>query len=155
YGLPMALVLLRPDLDQWKPGEHNGTFRGNNHAFVTATAAIKHYWQDDRFARDVQAKGRIISDALKGIADKLGATVARPKGRGMMQGLELRDGETASKVSASAFEKGLVIETSGNRGQVVKILVSLTIDEADLREGLAILRESVLEVLEETLSQAS
>ncbi|HUH38171.1 MAG TPA: aspartate aminotransferase family protein, partial [Spongiibacteraceae bacterium] len=155
YGLPMALVLLRPDLDQWKPGEHNGTFRGNNHAFVTATAAIKHYWQDDRFARDVQAKGRIISDALKGIADKLGATVARPKGRSMMQGLELRDGETASKVSASAFEKGLVIETSGNRGQVVKILVSLTIDEADLREGLAILRESVLEVLEETLSQAS
>lgn len=39
YGLPFAMVMLRKELDQWKPGEHNGTFRGKNHAFVTATAA--------------------------------------------------------------------------------------------------------------------
>ncbi|MFC8586505.1 aspartate aminotransferase family protein, partial [Streptomyces sp. NPDC057217] len=38
YGLPMALCLFRPELDLWEPGEHNGTFRGNNPAFVTATA---------------------------------------------------------------------------------------------------------------------
>ena len=38
YGLPFAVVLIKPELDVWKPGEHNGTFRGNNHAFVTATA---------------------------------------------------------------------------------------------------------------------
>ncbi|MGH3851023.1 MAG: aspartate aminotransferase family protein, partial [Pseudonocardiaceae bacterium] len=34
YGLPMALTLIRPELDVWEPGEHNGTFRGNNPAFV-------------------------------------------------------------------------------------------------------------------------
>src|SRR3546814_7776963 len=39
-GLPFALTLFRPELDVWSPGEHNGTFRGNNHAFVTATAAL-------------------------------------------------------------------------------------------------------------------
>ena len=38
FGLPFAIVLLREKLDEWTPGEHNGTFRGNNHAFVTAAA---------------------------------------------------------------------------------------------------------------------
>ena len=33
FGLPLAAVLIRRDLDVWRPGEHNGTFRGNNHAF--------------------------------------------------------------------------------------------------------------------------
>ena len=51
YGLPLALVVLKRELDVWKPGEHNGTFRGNNHAFVTATAAIEHYWSDAGFRR--------------------------------------------------------------------------------------------------------
>ncbi|MEZ5395739.1 MAG: aminotransferase class III-fold pyridoxal phosphate-dependent enzyme [Bryobacterales bacterium] len=41
YGLPFSVVLLKPELDQWKPGEHNGTFRGHNLAFVTAAAAIR------------------------------------------------------------------------------------------------------------------
>jgi diaminobutyrate-2-oxoglutarate transaminase len=36
YGIPFSMVLMKPSLDQWKPGEHNGTFRGNNLAFVTA-----------------------------------------------------------------------------------------------------------------------
>src|SRR3546814_12211072 len=51
-GLPFALTLLRPELDQWSPGEHNGTFRGNNHAFVTATAAPKHFWSARHFQRE-------------------------------------------------------------------------------------------------------
>ncbi|MCV5745750.1 aminotransferase class III-fold pyridoxal phosphate-dependent enzyme, partial [Escherichia coli] len=49
YGLPMAVVLLKPELDQWKPGEHNGTFRGNNHAFITAAKALEIYWSNDDF----------------------------------------------------------------------------------------------------------
>jgi diaminobutyrate-2-oxoglutarate transaminase len=39
---------MRPDLDVWSPGEHNGTFRGHNPAFVTATAALEH-WRSDAF----------------------------------------------------------------------------------------------------------
>ncbi len=40
YGFPMSIVLLKPELDIWAPGEHNGTFRGNQVAFVAARAAI-------------------------------------------------------------------------------------------------------------------
>lgn len=47
YGLPMALTLFRPELDVWEPGEHNGTFRGHNPAFVTGAAALEKFWSDD------------------------------------------------------------------------------------------------------------
>ncbi|MDT0551486.1 aminotransferase class III-fold pyridoxal phosphate-dependent enzyme, partial [Streptomyces lonegramiae] len=68
YGLPMALTLFRRDLDVWAPGEHNGTFRGHNPAFITATAAIETYWADDRFSADTTVKGELIRARLEEIA---------------------------------------------------------------------------------------
>src|SRR5690606_30309222 len=59
-GLPFALTLMRPDLDVWEPGEHNGTFRGNNAAFVTAMAALDEFWTDDALHREVERKGARI-----------------------------------------------------------------------------------------------
>ncbi|MFE1265684.1 aminotransferase class III-fold pyridoxal phosphate-dependent enzyme [Streptomyces albogriseolus] len=44
YGMPMALTLLRPEYDVWKPGEHDGTFRGYNPAFVTAARTLELFW---------------------------------------------------------------------------------------------------------------
>lgn len=155
YGLPMALVLLKPGLDVWEPGEHNGTFRGNNHAFVTAEAALTHYWQDNKFADSVKHKAEILRASLKSISDKFGATQARLKGRGLMQGIECRSGEVAEQISRRAFEKGLVIETAGNRGQVVKCLVPLTISEESLKKGLKALAESFDDVMSEKISQVS
>jgi diaminobutyrate-2-oxoglutarate transaminase len=155
YGLPMAMVLLKPELDVWEPGEHNGTFRGNNHAFVTATAALEAYWRDDSFAESVENKAQILRKALKAISDKFGATQARLKGRGLMQGLECRSGEIATQISRQAFEKNLIIETAGNRGQVVKCLVPLTISEVNLKKGLKLLAESFDEVMRDKVSQAS
>src|SRR3546814_16069124 len=43
-GLPMALVPIKPEYDVGAPGEHNGPFRGNNAAFVPATAPPHHFW---------------------------------------------------------------------------------------------------------------
>lgn len=86
YGLPFAVVLMKPELDQWKPGEHNGTFRGNNLAFVTATAAIKHFWSDDKFAKEVLRKGEYIEKRLQTIVDKYGDGNMTTRGRGMFRG---------------------------------------------------------------------
>ena len=146
YGLPFAIVLLRPDLDVWEPGGHNGTFRGNNHAFITA-AAIRHYWTDDKFAADIVEKSAIVSHRFKKISDRYGVTQMQPKGRGMMQGLACRDGETADEIGRACFERGLVIETCGNRGQVVKVFCPLTIDKAELVRGLDILTDAIADVL--------
>ncbi|MBW2941114.1 diaminobutyrate--2-oxoglutarate transaminase [Zhongshania aquimaris] len=147
YGLPFAIVLLRPDLDVWEPGEHNGTFRGNNHAFITAAAAIRHYWTDEKFAADIVEKSAIVSHRFKKISDRYGVTQMQPKGRGMMQGLACRDGETADEIGRACFERGLVIETCGNRGQVVKVFCPLTIEKAELVRGLDILTDAIADVL--------
>lgn len=156
YGLPLAVVLLKPDSDIWKPGEHNGTFRGNNHAFVTATAAIDEYWSDDSFSKDIQKKADLVTRRFKKIVDTHGETVFRIKGRGLMQGIDCRTEELASKICAEAFDNGLVIETSGNRSQIVKCFAPLTIDEDALNEGLDILEKSVAKVVnKEKMSEAS
>lgn len=147
YGLPMALLLYRPELDLWKPGEHNGTFRGNNHAFVTAAAALEHFWADDRFAESVRAKAALLGQGLRRLSERFGVARLRVKGRGLMQGLECPDGETATHISRAAFARGLIIETSGNRGQVLKCLCPLTITEDELRDGLQRLAASAAEVL--------
>lgn len=146
YGLPFALVLLRKKYDVWKPGQHNGTFRGNNHAFVTATTALREYWRDSSFSEAVQRKALLLSELLDQLVQNFPEIIARRKGRGLMQGLECHDGDLAELVTRRAFGKGLVIETSGADSQVVKCLCPLTISETELRDGLSILASSVREV---------
>jgi len=150
YGLPFAVVLIKPEFDVWEPGEHNGTFRGNNHAFATATAAINHYWRDDEFSRAVKAKGDYVGERFKRMADRYGHTVAQPKGRGMMRGLAFANPAHAQSVTKLAFEKGLVVETAGSKDQVVKCLAPLTTSNEILAEGLDIIEASVAEVLQQT-----
>ncbi|KZZ43860.1 diaminobutyrate--2-oxoglutarate transaminase [Oleiphilus sp. HI0118] len=143
YGLPFAIVLLKPELDQWKPGEHNGTFRGNNLAFVTAKAALEHYWSDRKFELEVQTKGQIISQRLNAIARQYGEGNFYVSGRGMMQGLNCIDGELANKITQECFKQGLIIETSGADGQVIKTLCPLVITEENLIKGLDIIEAAV------------
>jgi diaminobutyrate-2-oxoglutarate transaminase len=147
YGLPFAVVLMRPELDQWRPGEHNGTFRGNNLAFVTAKAAIDEYWSDDAFSKAVQRKGHYIEERLQKIVEKYGDGNFTSRGRGMFHGLNCVSGELADKITKAAFRKGLIIETSGAEDHVVKTLCSLLITDENLKKGLDILEESVREVL--------
>src|SRR5690606_15455984 len=111
FGLPMSLVLLRPELDIWKPGAHNGTFRGNNLAFVTAAQALETYWADDAFEAEVQAKERQVRDWLENLVHSYPDTGLSVRGRGLIQGLARPAGEgLANKIAAQAFEHGLVVE---------------------------------------------
>ena len=149
YGLPLSVVLMKPELDQWKPGEHNGTFRGNNLAFVTARAALEEYWEDGSFEREVKRKGESVRERLERLVDLDERGVLSARGRGMMQALDCTTGDLAARISALAFEKGLIMETSGSDDQVLKCLVPLTIGDDELKRGLAILEEAVIEGLSE------
>ncbi|MDP1519529.1 diaminobutyrate--2-oxoglutarate transaminase [Porticoccus litoralis] len=146
YGLPFAVVLIRPELDHWKPGEHNGTFRGNNFAFVTAKAAIDHYWADNQFSKQVKKKGEYVSQRLNTIVDQYGDGNFTTRGRGMFQGINCVNGELAEKITRSAFKQGLIIETSGADDQVVKLLCPLIISEENLTRGIDIIENTIREV---------
>ncbi|ADE15782.1 diaminobutyrate/2-oxoglutarate aminotransferase [Nitrosococcus halophilus Nc 4] len=145
-GLPLALLLMRPELDQWQPGEHTGTFRGNNLAFVAAAESLA-YWDNDDLAEAVKYKGEIMETELNSIAEKYPELNAKVRGVGMIWGLELPRNGFSSEVSKKAFENGLVIELAGAEDQVVKFLPSLTIDEKMLRQGLAIIDKSIGDLL--------
>ncbi|WP_444884920.1 diaminobutyrate--2-oxoglutarate transaminase [Microbulbifer sp. PSTR4-B] len=146
YGLPFALVLMKPELDQWKPGEHNGTFRGNNLAFVTAKAAIDHYWSNDNFSREIKRKGKYISERLGSIVSQYGEGNFTTKGRGMFQGIDCVSGELAEKITKLAFKQGLIIETSGADDQIVKLLCPLVITDQNLKKGIDIIESAIREV---------
>jgi diaminobutyrate-2-oxoglutarate transaminase len=103
YGLPMALTLFKPELDQWEPGEHNGTFRGHNPAFVTATAALE-FWTDDQLEKDVVRKGEQIEQALHGMVDSV--EEAQVRGRGLVRGVAFEPPKLAAAVCQEAFGRG-------------------------------------------------
>lgn len=145
YGLPLALVLIKPEYDVWSPGEHNGTFRGHCPAFVTAAAAL-NYWQDDTLRHAVESKGQFVEQRLTRMVRTLGID-AKVRGRGLIFGLELADPAAAAQVSRACFQRGLIIETSGIDDQVLKLLPCLTIKEAELKQGLEIIEASLREVL--------
>lgn len=147
-GLPMAILLLRPELDQWKPGEHTGTFRGNNLAFIAATELLA-YWDNDELSRAVAYKGDILQQELQKVVDQHQEWGLKLRGRGMIWGLEFPQHGMAGEVSSRAFENGLVIETAGSEGQVVKFLPPLTIEEDILREGIQIIADSVASLIQE------
>ena len=143
YGLPMAVTLMKPHLDVFSPGEHNGTFRGHNAAFVTATEALRIYWRDDQLTQQIHRSSRLIRDTLLDLADEYDADV---RGCGLIQGIEFSAPHVATEISREAFLRGLIIETAGPGDGVVKLLPPLTIELDVLERGLAVLKESVAAV---------
>ncbi|MFW6092679.1 MAG: diaminobutyrate--2-oxoglutarate transaminase [Pseudomonadota bacterium] len=151
-GLPLAVTLIRPELDDWLPGEHNGTFRGNNHAFVTAAAALEHFWQDDAFAQSVRGKAEVVHERLSRIARRHKLT---HRGRGLMQGVVMPDGDAAARVCAHALSRGVIVETAGPEDEVVKLFCPLTIAPEELEQGLDVIEAAVATTTRDNLKQVS
>ncbi|MFJ4949531.1 diaminobutyrate--2-oxoglutarate transaminase [Streptomyces sp. NPDC088760] len=147
YGLPLAVTLLRPELDVWQPGEHNGTFRGPNPAFVTATAALHSYWSDNQLEKQVFAHGDQTELELRRISHSRAGEGVSVRGRGLVWGLAFDRPERAAEVRRRCFEQGLVIETAGPRDEVVKLLPPLTCTVDELEWGLDVITRAVAEAV--------
>ncbi|WP_321311365.1 diaminobutyrate--2-oxoglutarate transaminase [Halarcobacter sp.] len=150
-GLPMAIVLLKSDLDQWKPGEHTGTFRGNNLAFVAAKVAIEQYWNNDDLTNAVKYKEKILKNRLEEIAQKFSDELeVEVRGRGLAYGFDIKgDNSIASDISQYSFEEKLIVETCGSEDQIVKFLPPLIIDEDTLIEGLNRFEKAIEKLLKD------
>lgn len=155
YGLPMAVVLLKPELDQWKPGEHNGTFRGNNHAFITAAKALEVYWSNDNFEQHIKRCSEKVDEVIQRCVSRFPEMFVQRKGRGMMIGIECQNGQLSSDIAKTCFEKGMVIETAGPNDEVVKFFCPLTITNAELDQGLTIFEDAVEAIAAKHFKKAS
>lgn len=145
YGLPFAVTTFRRDLDVFDPGEHNGTFRGHNPAFVTAATALSR-WEGEGLRPETDRKAAIVADALDRIVDEHPDHVHERRGRGLIQGIACADG-IASAAARHAFELGLIVETSGPEDEVLKLLPALTIGDDELAEGLDLVATAVRDVV--------
>ena len=143
----MAILLLKPELDQWRAGEHTGTFRGNNLAFVAAAELIS-YWETDELANYIKANEQIIKDRLSKMAEKYTELDATVRGRGMIYGLDIGAKGMATCVARECFNRNLVIELSGARDNVLKLLPPLVIEEEYLVKGLDIIEDSIQFLIE-------
>lgn len=143
YGLPFAVTLFRRDLDEWTPGEHNGTFRGNNMAFVTAELAIRKFWSDDELQNRTLENGRILRERFSPLVYKYEGKLEL-RGRGMAFGIAfLEDPELAEKVMHRCFDNKLLVETAGPSDEVVKFLAPLTLTDDERDRGIEICYEAV------------
>jgi diaminobutyrate-2-oxoglutarate transaminase len=150
-GLPMALLLIKPEYDQWEPGEHNGTFRGNNLAFVTGAAALD-FWEDSLFHKLHQSNIERLHARLDMMCERF-ACAAR-KGLGMLAGMDLQDAMAAELVKQEAFRRGVLMETCGGTGSVLKIMPALNIDTQLLEEGLDVVEDALACVLRQPAHMA-
>lgn len=143
-GSPFSIVLIRPEIDIWKPGEHSGTFRGNNLAFVTARAMCK-MWSDGQFTAGVERTAAKLQRHLDHLVAKFPNCIEQKRGRGLMAGLKCRSQAVVRRVHDVAFENGLLIESSGPNRDVIKVLPPITITDDDLEHGIAILDQVLQE----------
>ncbi len=83
YGTPIAMNLVKPEYDIWSPGEHTGTFRGQNFSFVAGGEALS-YFDDDKFMAEVRKKGKRMRDRLDALNKEIGGDPGLVRGKGMM-----------------------------------------------------------------------
>jgi diaminobutyrate aminotransferase apoenzyme (EC 2.6.1.76) len=147
-GLPFSLVLIKPELDQWRPGEHTGTFRGNNLAFVASTELLS-YWENGNLTEAIRYKGTVLRNGLKEIAQRYPSIEAQIRGKGLIYGFHSPFRGFCHEVSSEAFERGLIIELAGAKDDVLKFLPPLVIEEELLQQGLKIIDEAIGVVLDQ------
>jgi diaminobutyrate-2-oxoglutarate transaminase len=141
-GMPMALVLIKEEIDkQWKIGEHSGTFRGNNLAFVAGKEVLE-YWRNDNLSQDIKRKSLITNNILEGYK-KNSSNIIDVRGIGLIYGIELLNEQLAIQIKDNCFSNGLILELVGSNNNIVKLLPPLTINDDDLIKGLNILTNSL------------
>ena len=139
-GLPMAMLLITPELDIWKPGEFSGTFRGNGLAFATAAKALE-FWRDQTFLEQLRQNICTIENwvaELSRIKTELG--ICDIRGTGMIWGIEYESIKLAKALRQELFAQKIIAEFVGKEKRTLKILAPLNIDQEVFN---AVLREIV------------
>jgi len=146
FGTPIAMNLIKPEYDQWSPGEHTGTFRGQGMSFVAGRVGLE-YFDDDALMGEVRRKGAVMRERLETMAKEYDAPQNTIRGKGMMQAYDFRDGAAAKAVTKECFEHGLLVCPCGTGGQVIKLIPPLTIPDEDLNAGLDIFAAALQKVM--------
>jgi diaminobutyrate-2-oxoglutarate transaminase len=162
-GLPLSVVVYSSDLDLWQPGAHAGTFRGNQLAMATGSAAI-------RFVREQQLHRHAAEMGTRLMAQLCELQTSFPmigdvRGRGLMIGLEIVDPDGkpdslghppgapqfASLVQYECLRRGLILETGGRKSAVLRLLPPLIVTEREVDTISQLMRDAIAAVAVEKI----
>ena len=155
-GLPLAVIVYDQKLDVWKPGTHDGTFRGNQLAMVAGLATLK-VLREQNIAEHAARMGERLRGHLDAIAAER-PCVGEVRGRGLMLGVELvnahgprdalnhplPDRALAKRVQRECLARGLIIETGGRHASVARFIPPLIVTPADVDAIASIFRDALL-----------
>lgn len=146
-GMPLAIVLIKDEIDDWQPGEHNGTFRGNQLSFVAGKASFDYLLENNIEAETIR-KGELVKNYVEQNILPLDSRLEL-RGIGLIWGIDFGkiDANLSEEVIEKCFEKNLICECAGRAGAVVKIMPPLVIEDDVLLEGLSRVKKSIEEVL--------
>jgi len=113
---------------------------------VAATAVLQH-WSDQDFESSIEKRSQIVQETLRDVVNKYWSSDFEIRGRGLIWGLDVKQGTLARNIIDESFANGLLIEASGNEDQVLKVMPALTIPMDLLWNGLGILFDAVDTVL--------
>ncbi|NLW69979.1 MAG: diaminobutyrate--2-oxoglutarate transaminase [Eubacteriaceae bacterium] len=140
-GLPLALVLLKGELDIWKPGEHNGTFRGMQLSLVAGKAGIEYMLENDIEA-EVERKGLLAQEYIASEIAPL-SHVVEVRGLGLVRAIQMESPVQTAFIQKYNFEHQLISERCGRDSSATKIMPALTISDDELLKGLEIIKNAI------------
>jgi diaminobutyrate-2-oxoglutarate transaminase len=154
-SLPLSVMLYDRRLDQWEPGAHIGTFRGNQMAMATGKATLQ-YIKEHQLPNQVEKNGAYLTKQLQEIQKSM-HSIGDIRGRGLMLGIEIinptKDAnqigsypaypELASKIQQECFKRGLILEVGGRFSSVIRLLPPLIITKEQIDEVLQRFYEAI------------
>ncbi|ENK2915652.1 pyridoxal phosphate-dependent class III aminotransferase [Vibrio alginolyticus] len=155
-GLPMSLLVINKQHDTWKPGEHTGTFRGNQLAMVSGAKALEII-QRDNLVEHANIAGQYLRYGLESIQKRVNC-IAEVRGKGLMLGVEIKnpegelnkfgepqaDSELTLSIQRAALERGLIVEKGGREGAVIRFLPPLIISFEQIDFVLRVFEDAIL-----------
>lgn len=147
YGMPFAVTLLKPELDIWKPGEHNGTFRGYQLSLVAAKAGLE-YMLNEHVEAGVREREKTVAKFMREEIETIDSRI-ETRGIGLLWGVDFGkfEGDISKKVLDEAFRNGLIVERVGRGNAVIKVMPALNVPAETLEKGLHILADAIRTVL--------
>jgi diaminobutyrate-2-oxoglutarate transaminase len=146
-GFPLSMVLFKPELDKWVPGQHTGTFRGNQLSLIAGKAGLEMFVEGNMEA-ETKRKEKIFDDFLRKEILPMDSRLSH-RGIGMIWGLDFSkfDTDMTKPLIAACFKNGLILERVGRDNNVLKLMPALTITDECLLEGLQRVKKAVAEIL--------
>jgi diaminobutyrate-2-oxoglutarate transaminase len=146
-GMALSVVLFKPELDIWEPGQHTGTFRGNQLSLVAGKAGLEIF-VEQQVDKEVQRKAKIVEEFLKNDIVTLDSRITY-RGIGLLWGVDFGgfEKDMTKPLIAACFKNGLIAERVGRDNNVLKLMPPLVIPDEQLLAGLQILKKSIMEIL--------